>query len=144
MLYGLCGSGTPAEKQYQKSVMWQMAAYVLIVFGVTHFVRGHGPKGYELYFLAALPSLPIVGVLISVGVYLRNETDEYQRDLMVRSMLWGIAGVLMVATFFGFMRSFGWNGSLPPFTEFVLFWILVGASKAFYLWKNRPGKDDLQ
>lgn len=132
-----CNSKSPAAKRYQKTVLVEMFAYMLILFGTDTYVHRHHPLGVMLYILAALPCVPIIGVLVAVGVYLRDEHDEYQRDLMVKSMLWGTAGVLALTTFSSFLRSFGWSGSLPPFTEFVCFWLLVAAAKGFYKVTNR-------
>ena len=138
----LCEWNSAAAKRYQWTVAIEMAAYLLIVFGVSSFVHRHTPAGMELYLLSALPSIPIVGVLSAVGVYLRDEKDEYQRDVMVKCILWGTAGVLVLTTFLGFLHSFGWAGSAPPFLEFVTFWLLVGLAKLFHRLTDRPAAED--
>jgi hypothetical protein len=130
-----------AAKRYQRIVVVEMAAYVAIILGVTHYVRHDHPVGWVLYAVAALPSVPIVGVLIAMAQYLRDETDEYQRDVTVRCLLIATAAVLAVTAFFGFLRSFDWKGELPPFTEFILFWLVMGGSKAYYRFADRV-KDD--
>ncbi len=137
-----CGWRSAAAKRYQRTVAVEMLSYLLILFGVDSFVRRHHPVGAELYALAALPSFPIIGVLVAVGIYLRDEKDEYQRDLMVKCMLWGTAGVLALTTFLSFLHSFGWVGSVPPFTEFMTFWILVAAAKGYYKLTNRVQDDE--
>ena len=137
-----CDWKSKASKRYQITVLIEMVAYVLIVFGEKAFFGHHNPVGAELYALAALPTVPIIGVLAAVGIYLRDEKDEYQRDLMVKSMLWGTAGVLSLSTFLAFLHSFGWTGSVSPFTEFVAFWLLVAAAKAFYSVTNRVSSDE--
>jgi len=131
-----------AKKRYQRTMLLDMTGYVLILYGVDSFVRRHHPVGAELCALAALPSVPIIGVLVAVGIYLRDEKDEYQRDLMVKCMLWGTAGVLALTTFLSFLHSFGWAGSAPPFTEFMTFWLLVAAAKGYYKLTNRPERED--
>ena len=138
----LCGLKSAAGKRYLLTVLVEMVAYVVIMFGVSSHVDRYHPAGVELYALAALPSVPIIGVLVAVGIYLRDQRDEYQRDLMVKCVLWGTAGVLALTAFLGFLRSFGWKGSVPPFTEFVTFWILVGAAKAYYKLMNRVPADE--
>jgi lipopolysaccharide export LptBFGC system permease protein LptF len=138
----LLGCDSAAAKKYQITVALEMASYVLIIFGVSTFVHRHHPSGGELYVLAAMPSVPILGVLFAVWVYLRDEKDEYQRDMMVKSMLWGMAAVLAMTAFFGFLRSFGWTGSVPPFTEFVTFWVLVALAKSLYRLIGRAKADE--
>jgi len=137
-----CEWKSTAAKRYQSTVLIDMTGYIFIMFGVELFVRHHHPASAELYALAALPTFPIIGLLVAVGIYLRDEHDEYQRDLMVKCMLWGTAGILALTSFLAFLRSFGWTGEVPPFTEFVTFWLLVGVTKAFYKLTNRPERED--
>ncbi|MES2390659.1 MAG: hypothetical protein V4555_03390 [Acidobacteriota bacterium] len=44
----------------------------------------------------------------------------------VRSLLGAIAGVMAMSAFVDFLRSYNAIGALPPFTEFVVFWVLFG------------------
>jgi hypothetical protein len=131
-----CGNGR-AGKKYQITVAVEMLAYMVITWGVTDHVRKYPASGVELFVLAALPSVPILGVLLAVGVYLREEQDEFQRNIMVRCLLWGTAAVLAVSAFVSFLVSFGWKGSAPPFLDFVLFWIVMGIAKLSYRIANR-------
>jgi len=137
-----CEWKSRAAKRYQLTVLIEMLAYTLIIFGVQGFVGHHHPAGAELYALAALPTFPIIGVLFAVGVYLRDEHDEYQRDVMVKCVLWGTAGILALTSFLGFMHSFGWTGEVSPFIEFITFWLLVATAKVFYKLTNRVPKDE--
>jgi hypothetical protein len=137
-----CGLKSAAGKRYVLTVSLEMAAYVLIMSGVSAHVNRYHPAGVELYLLAALPSFPIIGVLVAIGIYLRDQRDEYQRVLMVKCVLWGTGGVLALTAFLGFLRGFGWKGTVPPFTEFVTFWILVGAAKAYYRLTNRVSANE--
>jgi len=137
-----CEWKSTAAKRYQSTVMIDMMAYIFIIFGVQVFVRHHHPGGAELYALAALPTFPIIGLLVAVGIYLRDEHDEYQRNVMVKCMLWGTAGILALTSFLGFLHSFGWTGEISPFTEFVTFWLLVAVAKVFYKLTNRVPKDE--
>jgi hypothetical protein len=139
---GWFGCESAAAKKYQITVALEMASYLLIIFGVSTFVHRHHPTGGELYALAAMPSVPILGVLFAVWAYLRDEKDEYQRDMMIKSILWGTAAVLAMTAFFGFLRSFGWTGSVPPFTEFVTFWLLVALAKFCYRFVGRVKADE--
>ena len=137
-----CDWKSAAGKRYQITVLIEMVAYVLIMLGVSTYVHRHHPAGAELYVLSALPSLPILGVLLAVAVYLRQEKDEYQRDLAVKSILWGTAAVLAVNAFFSFLRSFGWAGSEPPFAEFVLFWLVMAFAKLWFKLAGRVSADE--
>lgn len=132
-----------AKRRYLRGGATVMAGYVLIVFGTTFFVRNHrGVHGLERAALALLPSLPIFFFMFVIGRYLREEPDEYQRDLLVRCLLWGIAVLLCLTCFTSFLRDFGWKGEVPPFTEFCTFWLAVAIAKMFYRFSNRVTADD--
>ncbi len=132
-----------AKRRYLQGGAMVMVGYVLTVFGTTSFVRRHPDvHGMERAALALLPSLPIFVFMFVIARYLREEPDEYQRDLLVRCMLWGIAVLLCFTCFISFLRTFGWGGTLPPFIEFGAFWFTVGLAKGVYRLANRAAADE--
>ncbi len=139
MLFEVKGA---AMRWYRKSMALVMTGYVLVVFGTAVFVRHHRPAGVELYTVAALPSLVLVAMFAVIGMYLKREKDEFQRDQVVRSALWGIAATLAMTSFVGFLRSYGWTGNLPPLSEFVVFFFVMAGAKTVYRLKNRPEPED--
>src|SRR5471030_22393 len=122
----VCGVSTKASKRYMWRLLIVMVGYLLATFGTTTFVRHNHPHGFEVYLLAMLPTIPVLCMLGVVGLYLREEQDEFQRMLMVRSLLGAVAGILGMNAFVDFLRSYKALGALPPFTEFVTFWLLFG------------------
>jgi hypothetical protein len=46
---------------------------------------------------------PIIPTIFLIARYLRGEKDEYMRNLVVESMLWGLGIVLMADTFFSYI-----------------------------------------
>jgi hypothetical protein len=116
--------------------------YLLATFGTTTFVRHTNPHGFEVYLLAMLPTIPVLCMLAVVGLYLGEEQDEFQRVLVVRAMLIAIAGVLGMNAYVDFLRSYKAIGALPPFTDFVTFWLLSGLVQAVQQVMNRGGGDD--
>ena len=138
-----CGrTVSQAMKAYQKRLMMVMAAYLLTVFGVTYQVHRYHPQGWELWALAALPTVPVIAMLATIGRYLREERDEFQRDILIKAILFATACTLSVTTFASFLRGFGWNGALPPFADFVGFFTLFALAKTFLEFKNRVRDDD--
>ncbi len=60
-------------------------------------------SGVYLYFWSVVPAIPIVGVVLGMAKYLRDEKDEFQKQKVMRSMLVGTASLLVavvVTTFF--------------------------------------------
>ena len=133
---------SPAARKYRKLNLIVMTGY-LILFSVADYVayRIH-PTGIALWTLAVLPVLPFLGAISLTGQYLRNEKDEYKRDLAVRCLLWGTAGIVMVNLFAGFLHIFGWQGQFFPLSEFFVFLGFVAAAKLSYRVANKVPVDE--
>jgi hypothetical protein len=103
-----------------------MLLYALFqILAVWEFKHGH-PTGGLAYLLAVLPSLPIIGELVVVGLYLTEEKDEFQRTVLVQSLLWGIGATLAVTSVWGFLENFIQVVHFDLYLVFPLFWFFVG------------------
>jgi hypothetical protein len=114
-----------------------MIVFLAITWVVSHFVKVHNVSGLELYVLAALPSVPVFAVLFAMGTYLQEEEDEYERYITVHSLLWGAAAMVGLSAFLSILRGFAGKDPVPPFTEFICFWLVMGAAKAWYDFQGR-------
>ncbi len=137
-------SGKPvkASKRYMQRLATVMFFYMLTVWRVTGFVRTHHLTGPKLYFASALPTVPVIAMLFVVGLYLRDERDEYARQQTVISMLWAIGITLGFTAFTDFLRSYGAIVAVPPFTEFTIFWISMGLVSAAQTIHSRVGSSE--
>ncbi|WP_158823212.1 hypothetical protein [Granulicella sp. S156] len=133
---------SPAARKYMRRNLIVMSGY-LVLFSVVDFVayRIH-PTGIVLWVLAALPVLPFLGAISLTGQYLRNEKDEYKRDLVVRCLLWGTAGMVIANLFSGFLHIFGWKGQFFPFSELFALYVFALAAKLSYRVANRVPADE--
>jgi hypothetical protein len=132
-----CSLKNPAARRFVYRSLAANATYiVLIVCTVLYFHRFH-PRGPLAYLLAILPSLAILGVIVSLGVYLVEEKDEFQRTLMVELLLWGLGGVLVLTSAWGSLETFVHIPHLMPTMTYSLFWIFVGISYPFLQRKYR-------
>jgi hypothetical protein len=123
-----CVPNNAAARRYTRRFLLTMCAYgAALVFDVWYFTRFH-PAGAGAYILAVLPALPIVGVIVVVGLYLADEQDEFQRTILVQSMLWAIGATLAVTTVWGFLENFTGVRHLQPYLIFPLFWFFVGVA----------------
>jgi hypothetical protein len=85
--------------------MWVAAGLcVLFSFVAAVAFRHVHPHVVVAYVVAVLPALPIIGALMYTGVYLAEEKDEFQRNLLVHALLGGTGGILAVATAWGIWR----------------------------------------
>lgn len=102
-----CGISSPALRNYnRRSLIWAFAYMGALVLALTARNTWH-PQGLVLWLLAVLPSLPIFYFVWSLGRYLAEEKDEYLRMRQIQSGLFATGLLLVVATFWGFLETFG-------------------------------------
>ena len=130
-----------AQRRYLRSSIGVAVSYIGLVMSSRIMVTRWHPQGWHLYLAAALPTIPILCLAFIVGRYLREEKDEYQRDVVIRGMLWGTAVALSVSVFSSFLQAYGWTGQFPGFIEFMLFWITALIVKVYYRFTDRSSDD---
>ena len=123
-----CLPKNTATRRYTVRALCAMSLYVAFLSTAVWLFKHHPPTGAPAYILALLPALPIVAMIIIVGVYLAEEQDEFQRNVLIQSMLWSIGITLAITTVWGFLENFGNTPHLQPFLIFPMFWFIVGVS----------------
>ena len=126
-----CLPSTKAGRRYTKRLAITMFFYLAFMFLAGWSFHHLHPTGFIVYLLAVLPALPLVASLAVIGVYIAEETDEFERSILVQSMLWGLGGTLSVATVWGFLEDFARAPHLSSFYIFIFFWIFMGISQPF-------------
>lgn len=124
-----CMSANPVQRRFMVQ-MWIVAGSCILLALVTalSFRLAH-PGGLLVYPLAVLPALPIVFALVATGTYLAEETDEFQRSLLIQSLLGGIGVTLATTTVWGYLEHF--VHSTPHFDAiwvYPIFWFASGLS----------------
>ena len=136
-----CGR-SEAQRQYRRSGRMIAGGLALTCLGMSLYLWHHTPTGRMVYALAALPSFLIFCMLVVVARYLRDETDEFERDQTVRSLLWGTGAVLAINTYLGFLRLLGWTGRAPFLLELGAFcWAAVIARWSYRRANRVPGNE---
>ena len=115
-----------ATRRYKKRFFIAMGCYVALLFSTVFLLKHHQIDHLLVIALAILPSLPIVATIVIVGLYLKEERDEFQRSVLERAMLWATGCVLAVSSVWGFLEMFAELPHLPSFYIFPGFWFLVG------------------
>ena len=122
----ICNS--PAEKRYLIRLFLTAVVYILATFVTTH-VLYHGRTGlYMGMLLAAIPSIPLVGMIGIVALYLKEEKDEFQRELYIQSLLWGMGVTLALTSFWSYLHLFSHVPPVDGFHVFIIFWFVQGLS----------------
>ena len=108
----------PAMQRYGNRLIAIMVVYFVVLMGaVALYERGltAGPLGYVV---ALVPAAPLVAVFIIMGRLLREETDEFLREVSRTAFMWSGALTLCEATVWGFLETFGkvphlWMWAVP-------------------------------
>ncbi len=77
------------------------------------------------YLPAILFALMGVAFIVIFGLYLKEEQDEFQRDLWVQALLWGIGATLTVITLWGSLVEFDLAKGLKLMFVFPLFMFIT-------------------
>jgi hypothetical protein len=126
-----CMPKNPAARRYTQRFFTTISAYVVVLLSVVWCIKHLRPTGPVLYLLAVLPAVPILGVILVVGLYLVEEKDEFQRNVLIQSMLWSIALKLATTTVWGFLQMFAGTIAFQPYLAFPLFWFFAGVATPF-------------
>ena len=110
---------SPAYRRYQARTWSWMAIYVAVLLAAIWLFDHHPPAGPLKYVLAVVPAAPLLGVIASLGLFLKEETDEFQRGLTVQQMLWGTGVTLTAVTVWGFLER------LAGAPHYVVHWVVL-------------------
>ncbi|HRD27666.1 MAG TPA: hypothetical protein PLO65_05140 [Caulobacter sp.] len=122
---------SPAGRRYLKRFIPAMVAYLVLIFGASYAFRDPGLTGPLAWAIAVAPALPIVAVIAIMGLYIKEETDEFQRRILIESMLWGFGVTLTVTTVSGFLEMYVHTPGLQSFWAFPIFCLAMGVSQLF-------------
>lgn len=102
-----CGVASPALDAYNRRAMiWAFGYIAALSLALTARNTWH-PQGPVLWLLALLPSLAIAYYIWSLARYLVEETDEYLRMRQIQAGMFATGLLLMVASTWGFLETFG-------------------------------------
>src|SRR5574338_798410 len=103
-------------------------AYVALVLGAKLAIRYFDPHGPLLWAMAVTPALPIIAYFFVFGRYL-SRIDEYQRELVVRSLLIAVAAIISISAVWDFLQAYGGVAPPEPFIFTTGFIALFGISQ---------------
>jgi hypothetical protein len=126
-----CGSISPAIKAYnRRSLIWSFSYFIALFIAITALHQWK-PSGPLLWAIAILPSLPIVYFVWALGRYLIEESDEYMRMRQVSAALFATGCLLVAATFWGFLETFGVAPHVPGWVAVPVWAIGLGLGQLF-------------
>jgi hypothetical protein len=127
----MANTASPAVKRYMRRFMTAMSLYVVLIMGVSWAFSRFAFTGPLAWVLAVLPGLPILVVIGVMGLYLKEEADEFQRNVLVESMLWGVGLTLAATTVWGLLEFYVDAPRLPVFLAFPIWCGAMGVAQYF-------------
>lgn len=112
---------SPAARRYMGLMGPTMALYVVVLLASIWALTTQALEGALRYAVAVAPALPISATVVLVGRYLAQETDEFLRSVVVQSILWGTALVLIATTIWGFLEETADAPHIPLYWVYPLF-----------------------
>jgi len=136
--------GSPAKYRFEDRALFVvvplfffvMAMDVVLGFLESHYHHFH-PSGVLALVCAAVQSLPIVASIVIAGLYLAEETDDFQKTVLVQSLLWGIGVTLAVATFCGSLEKYGQVQRMNLWSIQLVFFAVAVVSTLVARWRYR-------
>ena len=130
------GCASPAMRAYNRRSLIFAFSYMAALFVAILATDAWKPTGVLAYALAILPSLPLIYMVYAMGRYLTDEADEYLRMKTVIAALIGTGILLVVATVWGFLESFGLAAHQPGWLAVPIWAIGLGIGQ---LWQKVRG-----
>lgn len=120
-----------AMARYNRRIWILMPIYAVLVFGVALLIKHVIPPGPWRYLAAVLPMPPLLGVIVAIGLDVREETDEFRRAIYVQSMLWGLGFILVLTTIWGFLENLANAPHVELWWIFPVYSFAQGVSRHF-------------
>jgi hypothetical protein len=115
-----------AISRYNRRVIVLSLIYAATLFFAVYCFKHQLLSGPVAWIAGILPALPIIGILVVIGRYLTEETDEYLRDMMVRQALIATGFALSISTAWGFLENFGLVPHVYAYYAIVLWFAGLG------------------
>ncbi len=125
-----------AHRRYMKLFIPAMALYLFSMIGIS-FARKHDTLPEPMLYAAAI--IPAVFIIIWILGHMRyiHELDEFMQKLQVKAVLFGLAGIMIIATIWGLMEELAGAPALPVFYVVPGFYFIYGL--AYIIIAKRAG-----
>lgn len=114
------------HRRYVLRVAIAMFGYLGTLVLADSVIKDHGATGPVAYGAALLPGLCIAAVFWALGRLLVEETDEYQRLLLVRQLIVATGVTMATISIWGFLADYGLVGRGQAFYPVCLFFVGLG------------------
>ena len=124
------------ECKTNNSAVWRFTRRFIVLsllYAVFSVLSTYGlllwrPTSIAIWLLAVLPAIPIAMAVLLTGRYISEEKDDFQRAVLVQSLLGGIGATLVVTTAWGFLENYAHFQRLNILMLWPLYLVFVGIS----------------
>jgi hypothetical protein len=137
-----CTTGSTALRRYNRRMIYSALAYAVTLLPITYAVRHNHPTQLVAILLTILPAVANASMVGVIGLYLKEETDEFQRELLVKGLLWAAALTGIVTSTWGLLEMLSHVTPLPSFWVYVIYWPFYAVSNVVLRLRYRIGRDE--
>ena len=138
----ICRTLSPAVRRYNRRMFVASATYMVTLVSTILVIKHLHPSHVIAIVLGIIPAIPIAAIIAIVGFYLKEENDEFQRELLIQALLWASAFTLVTTSTWGLLEMYAKVSPLPSFYVFVLYWFFFGMASIPLRLRYRTGSDD--
>jgi hypothetical protein len=129
---------SPAQYRLEDRVLFVLLPMSLLFLILSILGFGHTHlTGALAVAAAALATVPVVAVVVLFGLYLGEETDEFQKSLRVRALLWSTGITLTATTFCGSLETMVHVQKISIYSVQFLFFIAYVLAVRILRWRYR-------
>src|SRR5579859_2030808 len=127
---------SPYQRRSMRTIEIMMGICIAVSILLQAILERHLPSLATRYGMAVLSIAPITMTIILIARYLQGEKDEYLRNLVVESMLWGLGMVMVADSFFSYVDL---HPAVVPFGSLSMDIFVIAATSTleFKLWRNQ-------
>jgi hypothetical protein len=136
----LCDSSTEAKRLTRREMrrkFFPIYSLYLICFLFYNFRPPDRNSPYA-YLLAISMSVSMIGMIVALAIATNRQRDEYQRQLLMQAMMWGIGGSLSITTIWGLLETLTAVPHMPVLMNFPIFLSIAVIAKVILFRANRP------
>ncbi len=130
---------SPAQYRLEDRALFVLMPLMLIVLlGIVGWSHFHlHPTGMLGVVCAAIASLPMIAAVVIFALYLREETDEFQKSLRVWALLWSTGATLTAITFSVSLEQFTHVPRISIGSAQTLFFVVFMLASVILRWRYR-------
>ena len=124
-------------RRYMARFMPAMLLYVVFLSLALEFYQAQQPEGVLLWLVALVPAIPVLFAIRAIVLVMKEEDDEFQRELHRRAFILATGLMLALSTVWGFLEMFSLVPHVPMWAAFPGWAVCLLPAQIAVRWKWR-------